>query len=419
MRARRAGLRSSASSACMSAGSGALKSSARSSSGCAKASRAACSAWRRKPAARRQRRRRAGDQPAPAAVDRIADHREADVRQVHADLVRAPGLELHAHQRVRAEALARRGSGSPRGARRRAPPCGCAACGGGRSAHRSCRRRSCTPVHSARYSRRDRARRQGRHQRGVRLGRARHDQQAAGVLVEAVDEPGARHAARASGRAPSSAFCSVCAGLPAPGCTTRPAGLFEHDERAVLVHDARAAWPRAPACSLHRQPRLDAHLLPAQHLVAWPQRAGPSTAAPARPRSRRWRRAREYCGRAARQGLIEAQPGRAPAGSCEGMGAELRGACGGRKGSRGIRYTDSIYATRCHRKALRDVSVSSGARAPCSPCAPCCCSPSRSAAATGATKRNLKRRPGGAVQEGAQGDECTTTSTRHQDLRAR
>ena len=54
--------------------------------------------------------RRALRQREPAAVDAIADERIADVRQVHADLVRAPGLELHAHVRVRAEALGSRDS---------------------------------------------------------------------------------------------------------------------------------------------------------------------------------------------------------------------------------------------------------------------------------------------------------------------
>ena len=89
-----------------------------------------------------QRRGATGGQAAAAAVDRIADHREAGVRQMHADLVGAPGLELDAHQRVRAEAAHHAvvgDRGTPVGC---APPCACAACGGGRSAHRSCRRRS-------------------------------------------------------------------------------------------------------------------------------------------------------------------------------------------------------------------------------------------------------------------------------------
>src|SRR5688572_24786109 len=46
-----------------------------------------------------------GWQTAPAAVDGIADDGISDVRQVHTDLVRAPGLEAHARQRMRAKAL--------------------------------------------------------------------------------------------------------------------------------------------------------------------------------------------------------------------------------------------------------------------------------------------------------------------------
>src|SRR5262252_5717097 len=40
-----------------------------------------------------------------AAVDRVTDERRANVRHVHADLVRATGLELDLAVRVRAEAL--------------------------------------------------------------------------------------------------------------------------------------------------------------------------------------------------------------------------------------------------------------------------------------------------------------------------
>src|SRR5204862_6405585 len=58
-------------------------------------------------------RRRARAEPGAArgggrrrpAVDRVADGRRADVGHVHADLVRAAGLELDLAMRVRAEAL--------------------------------------------------------------------------------------------------------------------------------------------------------------------------------------------------------------------------------------------------------------------------------------------------------------------------
>ncbi len=50
------------------------------------------------------------DQLAAPTVQRIAHQRMADVRQVHAYLVRAPGLEDHAQQRVAREALLDAGS---------------------------------------------------------------------------------------------------------------------------------------------------------------------------------------------------------------------------------------------------------------------------------------------------------------------
>src|SRR5262245_32712705 len=44
-------------------------------------------------------------QPRAAAVNGVADERRADVRHVHADLMRAASLELDLAVRVRAEAL--------------------------------------------------------------------------------------------------------------------------------------------------------------------------------------------------------------------------------------------------------------------------------------------------------------------------
>ena len=114
--------------------------------------------------------------------------------------------------------------------------------------------------------------------------------------------------------------------------------LIEHDERAVLVDDAqRQALGRQGR--LHRQPRLDAHLFPAQHLVLGPQR-------PALDRDRpRLDPGAQACpgvlGQGLGEGLIEAQPGRLRC-QREGMGAELLGVPGGPRGVGGIRYTDSF-----------------------------------------------------------------------------
>src|SRR5258706_9716749 len=46
-----------------------------------------------------------GHQPPPAAIERVTHDRKSRVREVHADLVRAAGLELHAQQGVAAETL--------------------------------------------------------------------------------------------------------------------------------------------------------------------------------------------------------------------------------------------------------------------------------------------------------------------------
>ena len=49
--------------------------------------------------------RRARGQLAPTAVDGIADDRISDVREMHADLMRTPGLEPDPRERVRAVLL--------------------------------------------------------------------------------------------------------------------------------------------------------------------------------------------------------------------------------------------------------------------------------------------------------------------------
>ena len=119
-------------------------------------------------------RRRARRQAPPTAVHRIADDRISHVRQVHADLVRAPGLELHARQRVSAKTLldaVMRDRLAPVAAHRhfrtlRAMPADGlidgAAAGHGAGAQRQ--------VFALDFMRRER-----RHQRRVRLERARHD----------------------------------------------------------------------------------------------------------------------------------------------------------------------------------------------------------------------------------------------------
>src|SRR5438105_4456635 len=114
------------------------------------------------------------------------------MREVHADLVRAAGLELDAHQRVRPEALydaiARYRAAAVRAYRHAramnaVPPdrlIDRAACG-----HRARAYRQILPSDLAGRERCD--------QRGVRFGRARHHEEPARILVEPVHEPRARH----------------------------------------------------------------------------------------------------------------------------------------------------------------------------------------------------------------------------------
>ena len=82
-------------------------------------------------------------------------------------------------------------------------------------------------------------------QGGLRLRRARHHQQAARVLVEAMDQSRARQRRRARDPGPSKAFCRVWRGLPAPGCTTSPGGLVDRPARPHPRGPAAVRWPPA------------------------------------------------------------------------------------------------------------------------------------------------------------------------------
>jgi hypothetical protein len=77
-----------------------------------------------------------------AAIHRIADDGVLEVRQVQANLMRAPGLELDAQDRCGRESAPARDSASPPAGRSRARPCAAGRCDCGRWAHRWCRRRS-------------------------------------------------------------------------------------------------------------------------------------------------------------------------------------------------------------------------------------------------------------------------------------
>ena len=177
----------------MSAGRGALKDSGSPRDGMRQPSSAACSAWRRNPSSvGAQRVRGTGRIAAAGAIDRIPHHRVTDVRQVHADLMGPPGRQLRQHLGMSAEALhdphmghrlAAIGAHRHLGAGGAMPADGLidgAAAGQHPQAHR----------HIAAL---DLPRRQRRHQRAVGFDRPRHDHQAAGVLVQPVDQAGPRH----------------------------------------------------------------------------------------------------------------------------------------------------------------------------------------------------------------------------------
>ena len=90
--------RSSSSTFCRSAGSALVNSIRRPSAGCVNTSRAACRNGRSRCVDRAQV---AGHAPVDAAVERVADDRMADRAQVHANLVRAAGVNRDLRQRQR------------------------------------------------------------------------------------------------------------------------------------------------------------------------------------------------------------------------------------------------------------------------------------------------------------------------------
>ena len=167
---------------------------------------------------------RESDAAVALAVGRIADERVADRAQVHADLVGAAGFEPAAQQGgvgVALEHLVMRH------------------CRPSARDHRHLRARDRVAadrrvdlavardaaVHHREVLALDAARLELAHEIGLRGQGLRHDQQAAGVLVEPMHDAGARHAGE-RGAWRSRALSSVPCQLPLPGCTTSPAGLL-------------------------------------------------------------------------------------------------------------------------------------------------------------------------------------------------
>ena len=206
------------SAAARSAGSSEAKASASPVAGCVKASRWACRNWRSRPYHR------------PPVGD-VADQRVADRREVGADLVGAPGLqprlqiglggEQLEHREVGAR-LARGGAGDrhPVPLPRRAPD--------RRVDRAGARARAALRPAPGRRAR-PRGAGPAACEGAVRLVGAGDDHQAAGVLVEAVDDPGAlrilphRRGARPA-RRPASGRCATAPGgrRARPACRRRP-----------------------------------------------------------------------------------------------------------------------------------------------------------------------------------------------------
>ena len=146
------------------------------------------------------------------------------------------------------------------------------ACGGGRC---GCIDRAAGGQHAGAHRQvlaADRARSQRCDERGVRLGGARHHQQAARVLVEPVHECRRAARARAADRARAARFAACARALPAPGCTTSPARLVDHEQRQRSRNTTLSGSASAVTRRRQRQPRRDAHLLAAEHPVLAAQR---------------------------------------------------------------------------------------------------------------------------------------------------
>ena len=194
----------------------------------------------------------------------------------------------------------------------------------------------------------------------MRLGGAGHHQQATRVLVEAMHEPGTRHQSELRIEREERVLQRV-AGVAGPGVHDQSGGLVDDEERAVLEHHRRAACASAATPASHRQLRLDVAPAPRRAPGPWRRSGRPSTwTAPDSIHS--FRRAREYCGSARARAWSKRRPGasrRAASSACERNSA---GACRGRKGGRGIRYTGRIHTARSQRKALSKMFLSRPAR---------------------------------------------------------
>ena len=116
----------------------------------------------------------------------------------------------------------------------------------------------------------DLARFDGSHQRGMRLERARHDHQAARVLVEPMHDTGAGHL-RESGIEVQQRVLQRPRGIPGAGMHDQPGGLVDHEHLGVLHARCPARSPPAPRSTASGSDALDFDGFPADDLVLRPQ----------------------------------------------------------------------------------------------------------------------------------------------------
>ncbi len=202
--------------------------------------------------------RSAGRIAAAGTVDGVADDRVTDMRQMHPDLVGTSGLQLRQHLGVGAEAL-----DDPKMCHRRTPIRAHRHLGAGGTVPADRLINGAAPGEYPQAHRDvaalDFAGRQRLDQGVMGLNGAGHDHQAARILVQPMDQSGARH----QGQARIESQQGILQGVPriAGAGVHHHAGRFVDDaQRLVLIHDLhgqRLGRNRRFGLDL----RLDAHLL--------------------------------------------------------------------------------------------------------------------------------------------------------------
>ena len=180
-----------------------------------------------------QPHRRPFGKPEASAVHRVPHDRMAQMRQVQANLMGSAGLELDLQIGVAAKALDQPVVGDrppPVRAHRHAEPVGAMPADGlihgPASGHDAGTHGEVLALDAARH---ELARK-----RSLRLQGSGHDQQAAGVLVEPMDDPGARQLPRARIQTEQRILQRV-GGIPGPRMHHQAGGLVHHEHVAILM----------------------------------------------------------------------------------------------------------------------------------------------------------------------------------------